>query len=1029
MKKKLWHISKRVTVWLYRFFEAFVAFVFVILSLAFWKLYTEPLDAKFMLPTLSKELLPKDSKYTLDVQSAQLSAEFEAGGLFHLNMRGLQLLRADKTVAINLPNVSLSYGLLHILTLNYMPDQLRIEKPDIHIVIDQDGNWRLQAKNEPESVKMKKRGMPSAKRIFNHILSFDSIVLSDAKLMVDDLAQGENLSIPKLNLYLKKRYGFRHVARVNAVAQMADHLTDIKARAEYSRLTKNLTVEAGITPIYVSHYGRFWSLLEGIDVPVSVSMVADFNMKRISKGIVDAVQKLKFQIKALKSGTVTLPSPIHATYPLVSAEINGAATAGLKTIKIAKSKAALKGKIAADLNVEVTGIDRFLKKHRVSDIQTTLNAVVKNVQMADVPKVWPKEQGTDAHEWVEQHLSKGYVSAADFKLVFKGDVLEDVFGLVRVQDVKVDYLPDMPPLEKVVGEVLLYPNEVKINANAGYARNVQLMDAKLVFAPLDADITDLAISLDLEGPISEMLSAINQRPLSLLEDADADFDWEHIQGNAQTKVQLNFPLDEDILTEKLQVSVRATSQNASAQVTQKPFWVNYGDLKLFVNNQGLTLSGQASFKAQPIQILWHEDFTPPKKTSSTYQAQGVIAAETLKDLIPDIKKYATGDISFSADLKQLAPKRLLEGEIVLDFDQAQVPIYPLAVQKQKNEEAQLMLSLKNVAPDLMTGVCDFDLKGMAQKKDMLVKGQVVWGDDWKIALNEVKAANNDFQGVVEKKEDTLTLNIKGKSWNLSQLKNLPLFDKETEYTEEMKTIWPTNILLEAQLAQLVLNPKNPIKNVLINAERKSNFWKYFQVEAQIKDPFVLVYNPEQRVFHGEYGDLGLLLSSLGLSEKFSGGQLRLQSKQDETGKISGQISVDQTELTEPGFLLQASSILGIVDAIRGKNLEFDEIQVPFELMPEGELTLDDGYAAGSNWGVTFRGVVNLDQIAIAGSVIPAYLVNSLPGKIPLIGALFREGEGGGLISVKYSVKGRLGNPQVEFHPLSSMAPGALGYIF
>ena len=118
-----------------------------------------------------------------------------------------------------------------------------------------------------------------------------------------------------------------------------------------------------------------------------------------------------------------------------------------------------------------------------------------------------------------------------------------------------------------------------------------------------------------------------------------------------------------------------------------------------------------------------------------------------------------------------------------------------------------------------------------------------------------------------------------------------------------------------------------------------------------------------------------------------------------------------------------------MDAIRGKNLAFDEIQVPFELVPEGELTIKDGYAAGSNLGVTFHGIANLDHVDIAGAVIPAYFVNSLPGKIPLIGALFREGEGGGLLSVKYSVKGRPSKPQVEFHPLSSMAPGALGYIF
>ena len=169
--------------------------------------------------------------------------------------------------------------------------------------------------------------------------------------------------------------------------------------------------------------------------------------------------------------------------------------------------------------------------------------------MAEVPKVWPKEQGTSAHEWVEAHLSQGRVSAADFKLVFKGSELKDVFGQVRVQDTKVDYLPQMPALEGVSAEVILLPNEVKINANSGHAQGVQLMNAALVFAPLDAPTTDLSILLDLKGPIAEMLQAINKKPLSLLE--GVDFDWNQFQGQAQTRVQLYFPLDEETLAKEL----------------------------------------------------------------------------------------------------------------------------------------------------------------------------------------------------------------------------------------------------------------------------------------------------------------------------------------------------------------------------------------------------------------------------------------------------------------------------------------------
>ena len=56
-------------------------------------------------------------------------------------------------------------------------------------------------------------------------------------------------------------------------------------------------------------------------------------------------------------------------------------------------------------------------------------------------------------------------------------------------------------------------------------------------------------------------------------------------------------------------------------------------------------------------------------------------------------------------------------------------------------------------------------------------------------------------------------------------------------------------------------------------------------------------------------------------------------------------------------------------------------------------------------------------------------LNSLPGKIPLIGKLFVGEKGGGLIGVAYSVKGLLPNPEISVNPLSALAPGAARNLF
>jgi hypothetical protein len=66
---------------------------------------------------------------------------------------------------------------------------------------------------------------------------------------------------------------------------------------------------------------------------------------------------------------------------------------------------------------------------------------------------------------------------------------------------------------------------------------------------------------------------------------------------------------------------------------------------------------------------------------------------------------------------------------------------------------------------------------------------------------------------------------------------------------------------------------------------------------------------------------------------------------------------------------------------------------------------------------------------IHGTVVPAYALNTLPGKIPLIGKLFSPEKGGGLFAMRYTMTGPFANPKVTINPLSALTPGFLREIF
>ena len=68
-------------------------------------------------------------------------------------------------------------------------------------------------------------------------------------------------------------------------------------------------------------------------------------------------------------------------------------------------------------------------------------------------------------------------------------------------------------------------------------------------------------------------------------------------------------------------------------------------------------------------------------------------------------------------------------------------------------------------------------------------------------------------------------------------------------------------------------------------------------------------------------------------------------------------------------------------------------------------------------------------VDVQGTIVPAYVFNSLLGRIPVLGRLFSAERGGGLISVAYAVRGRTDDPAISVNPLSALTPGFLRGLF
>jgi hypothetical protein len=173
-------------------------------------------------------------------------------------------------------------------------------------------------------------------------------------------------------------------------------------------------------------------------------------------------------------------------------------------------------------------------------------------------------------------------------------------------------------------------------------------------------------------------------------------------------------------------------------------------------------------------------------------------------------------------------------------------------------------------------------------------------------------------------------------------------------------------------------------------------------------------------------DAGGVLRSAAVLQQAVGGTLDLSlvpvgsgGAFDGTLKIGG---VSIKDAPSMAALVNAVSVVGLINEMNGDGIYFDEVEAAFRLTP-GRMTLSQGSAVGASLGLSMDGVFATDtgQIAMQGVITPVYLLNG-------IGSLLtRKGEG--LLGLNYSLSGAANAPRVSINPLSILAPGGLRDLF
>lgn len=185
------------------------------------------------------------------------------------------------------------------------------------------------------------------------------------------------------------------------------------------------------------------------------------------------------------------------------------------------------------------------------------------------------------------------------------------------------------------------------------------------------------------------------------------------------------------------------------------------------------------------------------------------------------------------------------------------------------------------------------------------------------------------------------------------------------------------------------------------------------------------------------GDGGALLRFLDIYTNMQGGRLSLTMT---PMMPDGSIRSGAVEITN--FAIRGDrAVAGMVAAAddgeprRGRPANFDassfsRLKADFT-RNRSQISVRDGLLWGAAIGATVEGEFDLtaDTVSISGTYVPAYALNNMFARIPVLGFFLGGAPDEGVIGITYRIQGRASAPRLVVNPLSAVTPGFLRKMF
>jgi len=1024
---------------LFRVLWGLLLVLLLALPLLSWRLGQGPLTLDAITPAIEQALSDEESGMRITLGHTVLMAG-EGVRLIEIHALDVRItVLDDPQPVIVVPDMSFSLNLRALLVGRLAPDSIRLAGMRLKLIREADGRIHLGlnaggAEPEPASGAVIDRirdallGVPDSARPGRTLNAFS---ITHAAIEVEDRGRGVAWRVPEADL------SFRRIAAGLTVSgrlrfDLEGEPAHLAFDADYRQTEGVFELAAqigGLRPARLAGLDPALQALAGIDVPLSGEMWGRFDAEG---------QPLRLDLAiSAQPGAIRLAAPLTGTVRLAggTVRINWRHEGdrldltelrldfGGPSVVAAGSAEGLAGGTGGALNFDATVCD--VPVDRLRDL-------------------WPQGLGENAREWVVANLSKGLVREATLSLVghlpagkSEAPVVTRLGGAIHAEGVTVDYLKPMPPARGVVADVVYDAHEMRIGLRAGETEGLRLRDGMVVLGGLDQVDQFADIALSLGGPLTGALTLLDSPPLGYAR--ALGIEPNRVGGTAETRLSLKFPLVKTLRLEDLEIRAEASLKGLSLPKVALNQDLESGQLELVVDGKGLDANGTVVLGGVPASLSWRENFSARNAPfRSRYHLKAAQFGEDARrrfglDSEPFVAPMLSGPIGADVTITlgeagrgeiegrfDLAPARMVFEPLGWSKEPGKPGLADLVVRLERRQLAAVSsLTVQASGLDLH-GTVGFDSEGAARRVEFS-----------RLAVGRTQGQAT----LLLPPGGGLDVSFTGASLDLAPALSSKDDDQAAETTAPPLT-------MSAKAKRLWVSETGALSEATLSLRREGGDWRSLSLHGGLdggKSVSVAIApgTDHRRTLSLHSDDAGAVARTFDLYGDLVGGELKVEGTYDDTRPshpLTGRLQVSDYQIRNaPALarLLTVTSLTGILDLLRGEGVSFSALEAPF-VFSDGLLELKDGRAWGPALGITAKGQIDLDRsrIAIEGTVVPAYVLNSALGQIPLLGWLMTSGEeGGGVIAFRYAMKGSAEDPSVSVNPLSALTPGFLRRLF